>query len=357
MTDASRKPDEDDGPPRQALLEMAQGFFRGKALCAAVRLGIADALADRSMDVAELAQAIAADRRALYRLMRALAVMGVVDENAPGRFALTRLGQPLRRDAPDSVWASMVFWPDLLADAWTYLPECVRAGDRSGADAARERQATRSRWSVEPDATAIFHAVFAEPDADDFAPIVRAWDFAGRRVVADLGGGGGGLLAALLTALPAARGILFDRQAALDGAAKRFAASGLTPRCELVVGDLLEAAPAGADVYLMKSVLHGYDDEPARQILENVRRVLTADSRLLLVEVVLPDRVDRSDPGAEKRIMSDVNMLLVTGGGERSEREWRALLHSAGLELRTILPVAGRHFSILETARPEQPAA
>ena len=223
--------------PRQVLVETAQGFFRGKVLCAAVRLGIADALGTGSMTLDSLASATETNPAALRRFMRALASMEIVEEVAPARFALTTLGDPLRRDAEDSVWASMVFWADLLADAWTYLPDCVRTGDRSAAEAARARDGATSRWSSAGDAQAIFHAVFAESTADDFAPYATAWDFSRCRVIADLGGGGGGLLAAVLAAHPRARGVLVDRQEALEGASQRFEADGLTGRCELIAGD------------------------------------------------------------------------------------------------------------------------
>lgn len=337
--------------PRLALTEMAMGFMRGKLLCAAVRLGIADALAAGPRSVAQLAEATSSHAGALHRLLRALASIDVVTEVAPSLFRLTPRGESLRRDTPDSAWASMVFWADLLADAWTYLPDCIRAGDRSGADAAREREGATSRWSREPDAPAIFHAVFAEPRAEDFAVYAAAWDFSRARILADLGGGGGGLLAALLQAQPDARGILVDRPEALDGAARRFAAAGLTPRCELVAGDLLESVPTSPDVYLMRCVLHGYDDDTARKILRNVRRAMQPEDRLLVLEVVLPDRIDRPDPALEKLLLSDINMLAVTGGRERSEAEWRILLESAGLQLRQILAMPGQMSHLIETAR------
>ncbi len=330
---------------------MAMGYFRGKVLCAAVRLGIADALADGPKTVDELAAKTQANPVGLRRFLRALASIGVVEEIEPARFALTPFGDPLRRNAPGSVWASMIFWSDLLSDAWTYLPECVRTGDRSGAEAARQREGSVSRWSREPDPKAIFHAVFAEAAAEDFAPLVAAWDFSRARVVADLGGGGGGLLAAVLAARPAARGILVERQGAIDGAAKRFEAPELKGRCDLVAGDLFEAVPAGADVYLMRCVLHGYDDESAVRILRNVRAAMAPESRLLLIEVVLPNRIARADPELEKLLMSDLNMLAVTGGRERSEDEWNALLASARLERCRILAVAGQAAGILEAAR------
>src|SRR6476646_912170 len=136
METTAREMCEEKDSSRLALSEMARGFFRGKVLCAAVRLGIADVLAAGPMAADELAAATKTNPSALRRFMRALGSIGVVEEIATARFGLTKFGDPLRRNAPDSVWASMVFWADLLADAWTYLPECIRTGDRSGVEAA-----------------------------------------------------------------------------------------------------------------------------------------------------------------------------------------------------------------------------
>lgn len=324
-------------PARESLVEMAQGYFRGKVLCAAVRLGIADALGDGEKNLDELAVATGANPDSLYRLLRALASIGVVKEVAPARFALTPSGEPLRRDAEPTAWASIVFWADLLADSWTYLAECVRAGDRSGAAAAMEREGVTSRWSREPNAKAIFHAVFGESTADDMAPLVAAYDFSRCRVVADLGGASGALLAAILNANPQARGILVDRKEAVIGAAPRLEAAGLTERCELVAGDLVESVPSGADVYVMKAVLHGYDNDNARRILQNCRAAMTPESRLLVIEIVLPARIYQADPVVEKILMADLNMLAVTGGRERSETEWASLLSSARFEIRRVI--------------------
>jgi O-methyltransferase domain/Dimerisation domain len=347
----TRERDKETRAARQKLLDMATGFFRGKVLCAAVRLGVADALANGATALDELAATTEANPDGLRRLLRALASMGFVEEVAPNRFALTPFGDLLRRDAPNSAWASIVFWADLLADAWTYLPDCVKAGDNSGAASAREREGVKSRWSLESDAPAIFHRVFAEGNAADFAPYSASYDFSRFGVIADLGGGGGGLLSAILAAQPAARGVLVEREGAIDGCAARLEATGLAARCALVAADLLQSVPPGADAYVMRCVLHGYDDESALRLLRNARDAMSPEARLLVIEVVLPDLVDRADPAVEKLLMSDLNMLAVTGGRERSATEWRALVTAADLELCGIVPVAGEMHSIIEAGR------
>ncbi len=343
-----------DAPARTLLVEMAQGYFRGKVLCAAVRLGVPDALGDDEKSLEELAAATACDADALYRLLRALACIGVVEETTSARFVLKEFGKPLRKDSPDSVWASIVFWADLLADSWTYLAECVRAGGKSSADEARERRGIPSRWSTEPDAVGIFHAVFAESAADHMAPVAATYDFSRHRVVADLGGAGGGLLAAILRANPETKGILIDREGAVAQATRRMETAGLSARCELIVGDLLEAIPPGAGAYVLQRVLHGYDDDNARRILQNCRAAMLPEGTLLIVEAVLPARVDHADPAVEKVVMADINMLAVTSGRERSEPEWASLLSSAGFELRRLISVPGMASWIVEAAPCEE---
>ena len=330
------------------LTAMAMGYARSRVLCAAARLGVADALGGDDKSVDELASLCHADPAALYRLLRALASIGVVAETGPARFRLTPLGEPLRKDAPNSQWAAVVFWADLLADSWSYLTECVRTGSK--AMDIMQREGVASRWSKDADAGAIFRAVMGTAPVDDYMRIAQAWDFSRFHTAADLGGGGGALIAAVLTAFPNLQGMLVDRPEAVDSARARFEAEGLATRCKLLAADLCADIPAGADVYMMKHILHGYRDEPAIGILRNCRRVLAPDGRLLVIEFVLPDVVDRADPEMEHRFMSDLNMLAVTGGKERSTVEWRALLKSSGFECRNILPVSGELVSIIEAA-------
>jgi hypothetical protein len=333
------------------LVDMAMAYSRSRVLCAAARLGIADALAAGERTVAQIAQACGgADADALHRLLRALVVIGVTAESSPGTFQLTPFGQPLRKDAPNSAWPAVVFWADLLADSWSYLTDCVRTG--TTAAKVMESRGIVSRWSSDPQAMEIFRAVMGTAPAEDYLPIVRGCDLGGARVVADLGGGGGSLIAAVLQAHPHLSGMLVDRPQSVDAAAPRFQAEGLASRCKLVAADLTQGVPNGADVYLIKHVLHGYSDAAALQILRNTRAVTPADGRLLVIEFVLPDVVSRADQKLEARLMSDLNMLTVTGGKERSAAQWTELLHSAGFELRRIVSVSetspGQDVSIIE---------
>ena len=330
------------------LIEMAMGYSRSRILCAAARLGVADALADQEHSVDELAAACKAHTDSLYRLLRALASLGVVAERSPRRFVLTAMGQPLRQDAPNSQWAGVVFWADLLADNWSRLTECVRTGDNGHQIMAREGVA--SRWSQDPNASDVFRAVMGTSPAEAYMPIARAWDFSRYSTVADLGGGGGALIAAVLEAYPNVQGMLVDRPESIDRARPRFESGGLAGRCRLIAADLDVSVPSGADVYMLKHFLHGYTDEEAVPVLGLCRGVLPPHGRVLVIEFVLPDVVDHVDADLERRLMSDLNMLAVTGGKERSGAEWKQLLEGAGFACKGIIPVAGEMVSIVEAA-------
>ncbi|MGH9774539.1 MAG: methyltransferase [Candidatus Acidiferrales bacterium] len=332
----------------KALTEMAMGYSRSRVLCAAARLGIADALGEEERSIEQLAVSCGAQPAALYRLLRGLASFGVVAERTPARFVLTPFGKPLRKDVPNSEWAGIVFWADLLADFWSHLTECVRSGEN--AHKVMEREGIASRWSKDSEATAIFRAVMGTAPAEDYMPIAHAWNFSKYRTVADIGGGGGALIAAILEAFPNVQGMLVDRPESIDRARARFESGTLAARCKLLAADLCTSVPAGADVYVMKHFLHGYGDESAIGILRNCRSVMSKDGRILIIEFVLPDVVDHADPELEHRLMSDLNMLAVTEGKERSAVEWKKLLSSAGFECRGVTPVPGELVSIIEAA-------
>ena len=321
-----------------ALVEMAMAYSRSRVLCAAARLGVADALGDAVRSVGYVAEKCEADAGALYRLLRALAGMGVTEETAPEHFRLTALGMPLRRDAPQSAWPAVVFWADLLADDWSLLTECVRTGKP-----ARDVRDARipSRWSQDPEASSVFRAVMGTAPKEDYAPIAEAWDFSRAQVVADLGGGGGSLILAVLALHPHVRGMLVDLEPSVEAARARFAAEDRSSRCELIAADLTQRVPTGADVYMLKHVLHGRQDAEAIAILKNCRAAIPQTGSLLIVEFILPPLVPRADPQLESHLMSDLNMLAVTGGKERSEREWKRLLEAAGFILAGVYTVGG----------------
>ncbi len=333
--------------PNAELVQMAMSYSRSRMLCAAARLGVADALGDEVRNVDDLAETCQADADALYRLLRALASIGVTEETTPRHFRLTPFGRPLRRDVPQSAWPAVVFWADLLADSWSLLTECVRTG--KPASQVRD-PAIPSRWAQDPEAGSIFRAVMGTAPAEDYAPIARGWDFSRANVVADLGGGGGALILAVLELHPHLRGMLVDLEASVEAAKARFADERVSSRCRLLAADLTQSVPSGADVYMLKHVLHGRRDADAITILRNCRAVIPENGTLLVIEFILPPLVSEADQHLEGHLMSDLNMLAVTGGRERSESEWRTLLEPAGFRLAGVCPV-GSDVGILE-AKP-----
>ncbi len=324
--------------PNTSLVEMAMAYSRSRILCAAARLGVADALGDEVRSIAYLAEKCQADPTALYRLLRALAGIGVTEETTPEHFRLTPFGQPLRKDAPQSVWPSVVFWSDLLADSWSLLTDCVRTG--LPASQVRDPKIP-SRWQQDPEASDIFRAVMGTAPAEDYAPIAEAWNFSRAKVVADLGGGGGSLILAVIGLNPHLQGMLVDLEPSIDKAKPRFEQEDPSSRCQLIAADLMQSVPPGADVYMIKHVLHGRRDEEAITILKNCRAVIPQNGSLLIIEFILPPLVSHADPQLEGHLMSDLNMLAVTGGRERSQREWKTLLEAAGFTLTHVYPVGG----------------
>jgi hypothetical protein len=325
--------------PNTGLVEIAMAYSRSRILCAAARLGIADALGDEVRSTVFLAEKCQADANALFRLLRALASIGVTEETTPEHFRLTPFGHPLRKDAPKSVWASVIFWADLLADEWSLLTECIRTGKP-----ARDVRGpnTPSRWSQDPEANSdIFRAVMGTAPAEDYVPIVEACDFSDAKLIADLGGGGGSLILATLKLNSHLRGMLVDLEPSIEAAKPRFAQEDPSSRCELIAADLTQSVPPGADVYMLKHVLHGRQDDVAITILKNCRSVMPQDGTLLIIEFILPPLISRADPQLEGHLMSDLNMLAVTGGKERSEREWKKLLDASGFILTAVYPVGG----------------
>jgi O-methyltransferase/methyltransferase family protein len=328
------------------LVDMAMSYSRSCILCAAARLGIADALGNDERTSEELAQTCNADAASLHRLLRALATLGITTESSPHRFALTPFGQPLRKDAPNSVWASVVFWSDLLADSWSHLTDCIRTGNT--AMQIMQQQGITSRWATAPDANAIFRAVMGTAPTEDYLPIAKQWNFASRHVIADLGGGGGSLLAAILSTSPQLKGMLVDRPESIEAAKPRFENNELAGRCKLISADLCAEVPPGADTYILKHVLHGYTDTVAAKVLRNCRNVMDPDARLLIIEFVLPDVISEPNPQLQGRLFSDLNMLAVTGGKERSAAEWSTLLQATGFTTVQFIPVAELDISIIE---------
>ncbi|MFI7631050.1 methyltransferase [Microbispora rosea] len=319
------------------LSRMAFGYQSSQILYAAVRLGVPDLLAEGPAPVTRLAESTGSDPHALGRLLRALVVLGVVEEGEPGWFGLTEQGQPLRADHPWSMRSSLL----LLGDpdtwrAWGALTDSVRTGEAAW-DHAHGRPLF-DHLARHPELSAVFNRAMHEGTERIAPALPRAYDFGRAHTVVDIGGGNGALLAAVLAATPGLKGVLFDTADGVAGAAEELRRAGLSDRCSIEAGDFFEAVPEG-DVMLIKGVLHDWDDRRCIAILRSCRRSIAADGRLLVLEPVMPSGL--GTPEAAGAVMSDVAMLVYTGGRERGMTEFRDLLAAAGFDLTEVTPPLG----------------
>ena len=259
--------------------------------------------------------------------MRALVLLRVVHEHDDGRFALAPRGERLRSDAPDSLRALALapaqpwWWR-----SWGRLADAIRLGT-SGFEVQHGHPIYRL-LEDDPEAAAIYGEFMGVFRADELAEVAATYDFGAARVVVDVGGGSGALLEAVLRRHAHLRGVLLDVEAMVSAAASRLATAGLADRVQLVAGDFFEGVPPGGDVYVLRQVVHDWDDERARAVLARVREVIDGDGRLLLVQHVLTE-AERPSRSA----FIDIALLVLTGGRERTLEEYRALLASAGFTL------------------------
>jgi len=334
--------------PAATLLHLMTGYRAMQALYVAARLGIADLLKDGARGSEELARATGADARALHRLLRALASLGVFAEDADGRFAPSELGALLRSDVPGSLRAAAIFFGDERNwHAWGKLERSVMSGEP--VRGPRGTQVFLEESARDPEGAALFNAAMTSLTSAFDAAVTAAYDFSRLGTLVDVGGGQGALISSILAANPALRGILFDIPPVIESARGRIGEAGLAGRCELVAGDFFASVPAGGDAYVLKWVIHDWDDEHSVAILGSCRRAMARDGRLLLVERVVPERVDQS-ADTQGIVLGDLNMLLWTGGCERTAAEYRALLASGGFTLARIVPTATQ-LNIIEGAR------
>lgn len=329
--------------PRDNLLRMTNAFQASQAIHVAATLGIADLLEDGPRSADELAEATGARASALYRLLRALASVGVFVEETDGHFGLTPLAEYLRTDSPGSLraWAMQIgqtyFWM-----SWGHLLHSVRAGEPAfpklyGTNAWEYRAA-------HPEEDAVFNAAMTALSVPVAEAVVRSYDFSEIGVLIDVGGGEGVLLAAILAANPALRGILFDQSHVVTAAGVLLERADVADRCEFADGNFFEAVPSGADAYLLKSIIHDWDDAAAVRILRACRAAIADTGSLLVVEPLIGPG---NEPDPAK--FMDLNMLVMLGGRERTAEDFERLYTEAGFRLNSIVRT-GSPFHIIEGA-------
>ena len=331
-----------------ALLQVVMDYPSAQVIHAAARLGLADLLADGPRGVEDLAAAAGAHPPSLARLVRALAALGVVAEADEGRVELTPLGATLQANAPDSVRDAVLFLAgEWFWRAWGGLLHSVQTGEPAFDQVFG--MSNFEYWERNAEAGAIHDAFFRTMAGTTSAPIVRAYDFSRFDTVVDVGGSTGALLTAILQAYPGARGVLFDLPHVVAGAGPVLAEAGVADRCAVIGGSFFEFVPTGGDAYVLKYVIHDWDDERSTAILRRCREAMTPGAVLLVIEQVMPERLE-AGAAARRVTRMDLQMLVLTPGGrERTEREFRSLLGQAGFDLRAAIPTPSP-FRILEAS-------
>jgi hypothetical protein len=324
--------------PAAGLSQLLRGSLVTQLIHVAATLGVADVLRGGPKTCHELAAALRVDPEALYRVLRALASLGIFEETDPRRFALTAMAEPLRSDVPGSLRGSAM----LYGERWWWqacgeLLHSVRTG-QPAFDHVHGR-ALFAYLNDAVEAAATFNDHQTSMTQQDAAAVVSAYDFREYARVVDVGGGHGALTTAILRACPSTTAVLFDQPAVIEGAKQRLRVEGVTDRCTCIAGDFFESVPEGGDAYVLKDIVHDWDDDRAMAILRNCRRVMAharADTtRVLVIEKVIPPG-NAPFPGK----LTDITMLLVAGGRERTAKEYEALLTGAGLALTRIVPTS-----------------
>ena len=327
-----------------ALRRLILGLRTTQLVAVAAQLGVADALQDEPRSAAALADELRVDANALRRLLRALARLGVFAETDDGRIVHTPLSEPLRGDAERSLRdVARLYGAPWLWHAYGELLDSVRTGQPAFEHV--HAQPFYDYLDSHPAAAEQFNRAMSAFTAHEVTAIAAACDLAEAATVVDIGGGHGALVAALLQRHPRLRGVVLERADVVEGARRALADAGLAARSACVAGDFFEHVPAGADAYLLKSVLHNWRDDDALRILRACRRALHPSARLLIAErVIAPGAA-----GAEAALF-DINMMVTVGGQERSEAEYAALLAAAGLQLQRTTATASP-LSVIEATR------
>lgn len=314
------------------LRQLIMGFRLTQLIHVAARLGLAEHLAARPQTAAELAPLVGAAPGPLYRLLRALASVGVFAETTGGVFEMTPMAQLLRGDRPGSLRSTaMLYGDEVLWDAYGRLSSAVTSG-KTAFDHLYG-QPFYDYLGRHPATAALFHEAMTGFSEQEAAAILAVWDFPAVRTLVDVGGGQGALVAALLRAHPQLQAEIFDQSSPAEDARRLFADPAIQARARFVQGDFFASVPEGADLYVLKSIIHNWSDAAAVKILRTCRAAMPPHGRLLLAERVVPPG---NEPAEAK--LFDINMLVTAGGQERTEAEYETLLQTAGLEMKRVIP-------------------
>jgi orsellinic acid C2-O-methyltransferase len=314
--------------------ELINGAWATQVINAAVSLGLPEQLAQGPKPADQIAAAVKAHAPSLFRLLRAMETLGLVETREDGAFALTEAGQLLRADAPQSVRGRALFAGDLLWKQFEDLTHSVRTGERArtiGHEGFAEFPNNPARLES-------FQRAMVETSVRAAHAAVKVYDFGRFARVLDLGGGYGGVLAVLLETYSHMTGAVCDLGYLAERATTYLREAGVGARANFIGGDFFQSVPAGFDLYLMKFIIHDWSDERALTILRHTRAAASASAKLVLLEQVVPERLSR-DPADQAIARADLTMLTV-GGKERTESQYRALFAATGWRLTSVTPAS-----------------
>jgi O-methyltransferase/methyltransferase family protein len=334
----------DAPPPEEAVMQQLMNGYRvTQLLYVAVKLGVPDLLAGGPKTAEELAEVAGAHAEALYRALRALASLGVFTAVAPRRFALTPLADLLRTDHPRSLRALVIFQGEEVYRAWGELLYAVQTG--APAFDHVYHMSHFDYLAQHADASVVFNRSMSDNTARSVAAIVAASAFPATGVIVDVGGGHGAFIAAVLRAHLRLHGVLFDQPHVVEGAAPTLEAAGVAQRCERVGGDFFAPPLPMGDLYTLRQIIHDWDDERSIAILRHCTQAMAPDGKVLVIEALIPPG---NEPSPVKFV--DLQMLVMNGGRQRTEEEYRQLYAASGLRLTRVIPTRSQ-FSIVEGVR------
>lgn len=344
MTQHNQPGTADAPPPDAILMQMLFGALIQRSICVAAKLGIADLLAEKPQTTTELAGRTKTHAPSLYRVLRTLASAGIFAEQADQKFDLTPIAALLRSDAPHSMRDFAI----MMGEDWVWhaCGELMYSVETGGV--AHEKVQGMSSFEFfaqNTEAGKVFNRAMTNFTLAIIPAIIEAYDFSGADRLVDIAGGHGLLLAGILKANPQVQGILFDLPFVIEGAGELLEKEGVRHRVELASGDFFQSIPTGADAYMMKHIIHDWDDERSIKILQNIRLAMSESGKVLIIEMIVPEG---NDPSPSKAL--DLLMLVMEGGKERTKDEYRRLLEASGFRLARIIPTESP-YSVIEGER------
>ena len=318
-------------PPQAVLMQIGMGAMAAEALGVATRLKVADILAAGEMNIDDIADAAGAHAPSLYRILRSLAMIGVFSETTPRSFVNTDVSEALRSGVPGSMRNAIIFMTEPSHSmGWTNMLHSAKTGETAW---KKTYGVEFFEWTANNPADGeIFNKAMTDMSAAAAPLVAEAYDFSGVKVLADIAGGHGILLSHILKANPHLKGILFDLDHVIAGAGELLQHEGVEDRVQTVTGDFFTEVPA-ADAYMMRHIIHDWDDERSVKILQSIHRAMIGNGKLLIIEMVVPEG---NEPHPSK--MLDLEMLTLPGGLERTAAEYGALVAQAGFRLQKIIP-------------------